>query len=454
MNQFPLKVKEKLDSLIQEMSEHYWLYTNRPGHDFTRQKNGKLSFFDTINMIISMGKDTTNLEISRYFEHDINAVPSQSAFCQRRRQILPAAFEVLFNEFSASFPATTHRFKDCCLLAVDGTHVVYSTNPEILADYNKPRLADHKGYNHMHLNALVDVFSKAALDVVIQPGQLPDEREALRTMLDHFQPDEPQKYIITADRGYESYDLLFQCAIKSLNFIFRAKAPSSYSSMLSSFKSELPDDKEEFDVTVKRFFSDKYTKIMKQQKDVYHYMNPNKNIPHFQEFLNGKHLRFFTIRVLKIKTSEDTYEYIITNLPASFCLEDIRFAYHMRWGIEVTFRYIKHSNGLLYFHSKKPEFLKQEIYANLILYNFGIFLANEAIEENHRKRRNKNNKYEYEVDISDALRLAREYFVNKHLHKKMDVIGLMVRLVHAVKEEFRQFARPMRGIGAVRFAYR
>ena len=59
--------------------------------------------------------------------------------------------------------------------------------------------------------------------------------------------------------------------------------------------------------------------------------------------------------------------------------------HHWRWGIEVSFRYLKHANGLLYFHSKKPDFLKQEIYANLILYNFGIFLANEAAEENQKR---------------------------------------------------------------------
>ena len=41
----------------------------------------------------------------------------------------------------------------------------------------------------MHLNGFVDVISKAFIDVVIQPGQ---------------KPDEPSKYIITADRGYES----------------------------------------------------------------------------------------------------------------------------------------------------------------------------------------------------------------------------------------------------------
>ena len=131
-------------------------------------------------------------------------------------------------------------------------------------------------------------------------------------------------------------------------------------------------------------FTDKYTNIMKDQSDVYRYMNPNKNIPHFQQLLDKKHLYFMQFRVVKIKVAENTYEYMITNLPHTFDLEDIKACYHWRWGIEVSFRYLKHANGLLYFHSKKPEFLKQEIYANLILYNFGIFLANEAAEENKK----------------------------------------------------------------------
>lgn len=157
--------------------------------------------------------------------------------------------------------------------------------------------------------------------------------------------------------------------------------------MLSSFLSDLPDDLEEFDVPVKRFFTDKYTNIMNEQRDVYHYMNPYKNIPNFQRMFNGQHLHYLMFRVLKIKTSENSYEYIIRNLPFSFDMNDIKDIYHWRWGIETAFRYLKHANGLLHFHCKKTEFLKQEIYANLILYNFGIFLANEAVEENNRKKR-------------------------------------------------------------------
>ena len=454
MNDYPSKVKEKLNSIIKDMADHHWLFTNNPGRDFSRQHLGKLSFYDTMRIIIGMGKGSTSDEIMDYFDLDPALIPSQSAFNQRRSQISLSAFEYLFSEFSASFPATTNKFKDHCILAFDGPHVVYTTNAEIIEDYNKPRLIDYKGYNHMHLNGFVDVISKAFLDVVIQPGQKPDERGAMRSMLDHFHPDDPQKYIITTDRGYESYDLIFQCELKKLNYVFRVKSPSSSRSMLSSYVSELPDDQEEFDVLIRRFFTDKYTKIMKEQGDVYHYMNPYKTIPNFQKLLDGNHLRYLQFRVLKIKTAENTYEYIITNLPFSFDINDIKEAYHWRWGIEVSFRYLKHANGLLHFHCKKPEFLKQEIYANLVLYNFGIFLANEAAEENNRKKRKSNNKFTYDVDISTALKLARKYFVRKDTGKCIDIIKLMTKYVHAVKTEFRQFSRPLRGIGAIHFGYR
>ena len=426
MNDYPSNVKQKLNSIIADMSEHHWLFSNNPEHDFMRQHQGKLSFYDTIRLIIGMGKGTTNDEIMDYFDMVPDLIPSQSAFNQRRSQISLSAFEYLFSEFSSSFPATTNKFKDHCILACDGCHIVYTTNSEIIEDYNKPRLIDYKGYNHMHLNGFVDVISKAFLDIVI------------------------------ADRGYESYDLLFHCELKNLNYVFRVKAPSSSKSLLSYYATELPDDLEEFDVTIKRYFTDKATNVMKDQSDVYRYINPSKNTPHFYDLLNRdkRHLYFMQFRVVKIKTAENTYEYLITNLPHSFTMDDIKECYRWRWGIEISFRYLKHANGLLYFHSKKTEFLKQEIYANLTLYNFGIFIANEAAEENKKKERKNDNKYLYEIDISSALKTARKFFIRRDSDKPIDIIKLILKYVHAVKEKFRQFDRFLRGISAIHFGYR
>lgn len=144
---------------------------------------------------------------------------------------------------------------------------------------------------------------------------------------------------------------------------------------------------------------------------------------------------------------------ITINQDFTFDIDDIKECYHWRWGIEVTFRYLKHANGLLHFHSKKRELLEQEINANLILYNFSIFIANEAARQNKRKRRNPSNKYLYEVDISTAIRLARKYFI-RSLSSGVDIIQLMMKYVHAVKETYRSFNRPLHGIGAIRFGYR
>lgn len=454
MNDYPEKVKQQLNAIMADMSEHYWLFANNPGHDFTRQNLGKLSFEDTIRLILSMGKGSVSDELIDFFEMDADRIPTPSAFNQRRSQISEYAFEHLFREFASNFPQTTHQFKGKCILAADGCHVVYTTNAQLIEDYHKPRMEEYRGYNHMHLNGFIDVISKAFLDVVIQPGQKPDERLALHTMLDHFEPDDPSKYIITADRGYESYDLIFHCECKKLFYVFRVKAPSSPKSILSTYKHELPDEQEEFDIVIKRFFTGKRNKIMKEQSQVYFYIHPDRFSTYLKELMISPHIAYVQFRVVKIKTADNVFEYIITNLPGSFDISDIKDCYHWRWGIEITFRYLKHAAGLLYFHSKKPAFLKQEIYASLVLYNFGVLLANEAAAENRRKKRRPGNKHQYSIDFTTSIKTARKFFCHKPSEKQIDVIRLLGRFVHAIKEDFRQFDRHLRSIGAIRFSYR
>ena len=75
MNDFPTNVKEKLNSIISDMAEHHWLFSNNPGHDFMRQDLGKLSFYDTMRMIIGMGKGCTNDEIMDYYDLDPDCIP-------------------------------------------------------------------------------------------------------------------------------------------------------------------------------------------------------------------------------------------------------------------------------------------------------------------------------------------------------------------------------------------
>ena len=140
MNDYPEKVKQQLNAIMADMSELYWLFANNPGHDFTRQNLGKLSFEDTIRLILSMGKGSVSDELIDFFEMDADRIPTPSAFNQRRSQISEYAFEHLFREFASNFPQTTHQFKGKCILAADGCHVVYTTNAQLIEDYHKPRM--------------------------------------------------------------------------------------------------------------------------------------------------------------------------------------------------------------------------------------------------------------------------------------------------------------------------
>ena len=76
------------------------------------------------------------------------------------------------------------------------------------------------------------------------------------------------------------------------------------------------------------------------------------------------------------------------------------------------------------------------------------------LQKKTKKKRKKDNKYNYEIDFSSALKTARKFFIRKDFHKPINIIKLMMKYVHAVKTEFRQFDRPLRGIGAIHFGYR
>ena len=56
-----------------------------------------------------------------------------------------------------------------------------------------------------------------------------------------------------------------------------------------------------------------------------------------------------------------------------------------RWGIETSFRELKYALGLTRFHSKKPEYIMQEIWSRMTLYNFCEIIATNVVI-NEKKR--------------------------------------------------------------------
>ena len=448
MTNYPTLVKEKLYSLIDDIADVSWLYCTNPGHNFTR--NRKLDFATTMKLIIAMEGGTVCEEMMEFFNYDLTS-PTPSAFNQQRSHIKHEAFHQLFSDFAAAYPRTKY-LDGYQILACDGSHVVYATDPKNVDDYVKPRKEGDKGYNQLHLNALYDIINRTYIDAVIQPGVKMNEHAALRFMLEHFEPSDPSHVILTVDRGYGSYNLIVQLQRKNMRFVMRAKDYTSCKSMLSSFKDEYPDTPE-FDVEIKRFITRSKNKIQASQPDVYLEHKADKTFDYASAHATGKdRLCYISFRVVRIKLSEDNYECIITNLPAhEFPPERIKEIYHMRWDLESAFRQLKYAVGMQNFHAKKVEYVKQEIFAKLIMYNFSEIIASQASISKNKKRKYK---HSYKLNYSMAAKICHKFLKFQAHTPPPDVIGWIERDLSVCKQEIRNFTRNLRGIGAVSFFYR
>ena len=111
----------------------------------------------------------------------------------------------------------------------------------------------------------------------------------------------------------------------------------------------------------------------------------------------------------------------------------------MRWGIETSFRELKYAIGLTSFHARKPDFIKQEIYARLLLYNYCELITTHVIKQM------KNNDKTKQVNFTIAIYICREYLRNKRNLSPPDVINLIEKhreLMFILSEKHRQDNAP------------
>ena len=115
-----------------------------------------------------------------------------------------------------------------------------------------------------------------------------------------------------------------------------------------------------------------------------------------------------SFRIVHFPISDTSFETIITNLDADlFPLPEIKKLYALRWGIETSFRHLKHTLALLHLHAKKVEFVCQEIFAKLTMYNFCELITHSVIIRQGQR------KYLYKVNFSDAVHICLQFFLGK-----------------------------------------
>ena len=405
----PKHLKKFLLSEIKAVSEKSNEYCVSAGKDFTRKR--KISFETVIKTLIGMeSKSLTNELISAF---DMKSeMPSTSAFVQQRYKIKPEAFKAVFDGFTARLINNTTT--DFRILAVDGSDIQTATNPDDPTSYH-PGTNGQKPYNLLHLNALYDLNNRIYTDAIIQGKLNANEHVALQSMVD--KSDVP-KALVIADRGYESFNSMAHIQEKGWFFLIRVKDG------INGIKNglDLPEI-DCFDIDICLKLTRKQTNEAKELlKDKNHYRFISSTQPF--DYLPLKNRKseptvFYELnfRIVRFPISEDMYETIVTNLDrAKYPSDELKKLYAKRWGIETSFRDLKYTIGLLDFHSKKVMCIHQEIYANLIMYNFAEMITSHVVIE--KKQR----KYTYKANFSVAAHMCRLFYHGKTTSPNLETI--------------------------------
>lgn len=436
MNNYPRSIKYNLDQSIQKLLWNREKFVNNPRKDFVR--NRKLSLKTVVELLITMGAGSQNKELLEFFKFDAS-LPTASAFIQQRNKLKPSALLFILQEFSKSFQKIK-KYKGYRLLAVDGSKVPIFRDPSdkdtfvVLNQYSD-------GLNFLHVNALYDICNKLYLDATIQAYREFSEFRGLIEMIKRSPLSE--KVILIADRGYEAYNNLAHLHEKGWKYVIRVKACDIGKGILS--KAELPIG-QEFDEIVSVLMTRRQTNEVKSAPKLYRFIAQHSTFDFLP--IGSKETYQLTFRVVCIEIEKGKFQYLVTNLGGNFSKQDIKYLYHKRWGIEISFRELKHTIGLMHFNSKKVAHIKQEIFAKMILYNFCEMITLDVVI-----KQDSNRKYSYQANFTVAMTICIKFlrcFNDKH---PPDVEALISKYIYPVREG-RNFFRDIKVKQCRGFLYR
>lgn len=401
------QIRTSLETVIDELATTPEQYVKRPGKDFTR--NRKLGLASLSRLLLTMQGSSISNELERYFQHSEDT-PTASAFVQQRGKIDPEFFHEMLHRFNARCN-DTQNYRGYRLYAVDGTCLNVARNETVESFVRSP---SSEGYNFLHISALYDISNGVYQDCVIQPATKANERADLIAMLktNSF----PQKSIIILDRGYQGYHLFahlkntpnvdFVCRVIQGERGFRHLRNLPMTELDTYIHPELTTTQTNEDKRLKRVLIHLPGKKARANDPS---LTRNWDFPSPYQM----HLRVVRFRIAdkpgkdgKVETNPDNYETILTSLtPEEFPLAEIKKLYAARWGVETSFRTLKYAVGLVNLHAKNEEFVRQEIYAHFIMYNF--FRRVAACTMVVRKEE----KYEYQVNLTAAFHLCRAFYL-------------------------------------------
>jgi len=455
------KLKRKFNEVVSSFcssEETRSTYLEDPERDFTRKRKITLESLVNYQLFRGGGTGTTSL-IDVYGAGDSR--PTQSAIIQRRARIRDGFHEQLFRTANRVLVREV-LYRGCYnLLACDGTDLNLMPDPKDPETYcSSPTVlcAEPKGFNQLHVNAFINVLSGQFLDVEIQPLRRMNEKDACISMA-RRRPAAAND-IIVADRGYEGWNLMAHLFALKRHFVIRVK-----DSECGSIYGGLRLPKGEIDTWVTVRITRVQSKAIRGNP-LYRFLPSNCRFDFLsQSRLSGGRghvadvdsipyheirFRIVCFRLNPGEDGKDSFEILLTDLPGKeFSTNDLKEIYHLRWGIETSFRELKYFDGLVNIHSRKRRFAIQEIYMAMIAHNLAKAICMAVC------RTKKTSRHVYVVNYRIAVHVCRRFMLHVSGDRAgpKETVAELAKNLSPVRPD-RTFARNVRPQSFVSFNYR
>jgi hypothetical protein len=357
--------------------------------------------FKSISLfIISSIQSSLQRELDRFFkklnESDLTEqFVTKSAFSQARKKIDPEAFRELsqktVNHFYSHYKY--HKWKNHRLIAIDGSEVLLPSNKETVKEYG-----DYAN-NRTKKNVVIARFSKA-YDVLNNIAI--DAYLTKRTNGEHKLAEKHLAYLgkgdlLLLDRGYPSYYLFKRILQNESDFCARV----TVSNWL-----------------IARDFA------ASGQNDAIIELEPSRTIVK-NLYKNGIDTLPLKLRFIKIKLESGEDEVLITSLlDSSYKYDWFKRLYHMRWGVEESFKVDKHQLRMEDFSGYSVQSIMQEFNAMILLSNLAMVFSHVEERETQKK------KLKYKVSVTLAISKFRENLVT--LFKNIRNLEIMEKLMKVI----------------------
>lgn len=359
-------IQDKIVSISgQKMYFNSWTEQGSCKNTFCR--NTKLTLQRVFWLIVSRIVQSLPISLASFFDQLSLQIPSKGAFSMKRRLIKSELFEDVNKAIVSELYSPEHHmktWKGYVVLACDGSRIALP---------NVAELGETFGYYHTSQGEILYPCAKAAIfqdtlnNVTVLAKLVDKNMDERYTFEENYMEANSLvggKSIMTIDRGYFSYLLMYLMIKSNQLFVMKAREAPWRTDFISSGKKEGV-----IEITPSRSASIYANEQWRQESE-----------------------KKIKVRLVRFGHPDGSVDVLVTNIfdrgMASY--KDIITLYRLRWPAETAYGIYKNDMALELFSTFRKDGILQDFHAAIIMYNLASILASDCKRPPKDKKINMN----------------------------------------------------------------